>query len=128
MSLSDDGDPHPGPFCVVWVYRDSPDAFERGARFALQNAGYGMEVVIVFTDRGARLLQIDRMSQLFRVPGLPDLIERLADQNVNFELDIGAARRAGIVETLGVTMPNLRIADEQRVAELATGARMTARY
>jgi hypothetical protein len=128
MSPDDDGGAHPGPFCVVWLYRDSPDAFERAARFALQNAGYGLEVVIVFTELGARLLQIDRMTQLFRVPGVLELVDRLTAQKVHLELDIGAARRAGIVETLGVAIPNLRIADEQRVAELSTGARMTARY
>lgn len=124
-----DDDPVVGPaYCVVWLYRDSPDAFERAARFALQNVGYGLEVVIVFTDKGARLLQIDRATQLLRVAGVPALIERLVEEKVILELDIGAARRAGIIETLGVAMPNLRIADEQRVAELATRARLTARY
>ena len=87
-----------------------------------------MKVVIVFTDAGARLLQVDRMTQLFRVPKLLDLIDKLEAAKVILELDIGAARRAGIVETLGVALPGLRIADDQRVAELATGARITARY
>ncbi|MEQ1508093.1 MAG: DsrE family protein [Myxococcota bacterium] len=123
-----DGETPSGPFCVVWLYRDAPDAFERAARFALQNSAYGLEVVLLFTDAGARLLQVDRLAQVFRVPGLAALIKKLDEANVRFELDIGAARRAGVVETLGVTIPNLRIADERRVAELTTGARMTARY
>jgi hypothetical protein len=118
----------PGPYCVVWLYRDSPDAFERAARFAIQSSGYGLQVVLVFTEAGARLLQVDRMTQLFRVPGLSALVDELEAKKVTLELDIGAARRAGIVETLGVAMPNLRIADDRRVAELATGARMSARY
>lgn len=117
-----------GPFCVVWLYRDTPDAFERAARFALQNAGYEIPVVLLFTDAGARLLQVDRMTQLLRVPGLAELIDEIERQKILLELDIGAARRAGIVETLGVALPSLRIADERRVAELATGARVSARY
>jgi hypothetical protein len=123
----DEGDARSGPFCVVWVYRESPDAFERAARYALQNSGYGLPVVIVFTDAGARLLQTDRVSQLLRMPGVPKLIEDLVQKRIYFELDIGAARKAGVIETLGA-LPNLRIADEQRVAELATGARVTVRY
>jgi len=125
--MSPVGDPS-GPFCVVWLYQDSPEAFERAARFALQNVGYGLEVVLVFTDHAARLMQVDRMNQLFRIPGFPALFDALSDRNVWIELDIGAARRAGIVETLGVQIPNFRVVDEQRVAELATGARLTARY
>ena len=128
MPPEDDELPHSGPYCVVWLYRDSPDAFERAARFARQSSGYGMEVVIVFTEAGARLLQTDRMAQLFRIPGLGELIDELVDKKVYFELDVGAARRAGIVETLGVAIPTLRIADDDRLAELTTGARMTARY
>ncbi|MEQ1570031.1 MAG: hypothetical protein ABMA64_30640 [Myxococcota bacterium] len=116
-----------GPYCVVWVYRDAPDAFERAARYAMQNAGYGLPVVIVFTDAGARLLGTDRMYQLLRTPGIAELIDGLVQKKVFFELDIGAARRAGVIETLGA-LPNLRIADEQRVAELTTGARVSVRY
>ena len=115
-------------YCVIWLYRDTPDAFERAARYAIQSSGYGMQVVLVFTEAGARLLQVDRMTQLFRVPGVAALVDELEAKRVILELDIGAARRAGIVETLGVAMPNLRIADDARVAELATSARMSARY
>jgi predicted peroxiredoxin len=125
---TDPANPTPGPYCVVWLYQDTPDAFERAARYALQNAGYGPKVILVFTESGARLLQVDRMAQLFRVPKLSELVDQLEAKGVIIELDIGAARRAGIVETLGVAMPNLRIADERRVAELATGARISARY
>lgn len=128
MPPEDDDLPHPGPYCVVWLYRDAPDAFERAARFARQTAGYGMDVVIVFTEAGARLLQTDRLAQLFRVPGLTELVDELVDKGVSFELDVGSARRAGIIETLGVAIPSLRIADGDRLAELATGTRMTARY
>ncbi|MEZ4242019.1 MAG: hypothetical protein R3F59_38875 [Myxococcota bacterium] len=124
----DDDAPTSGPYCVVWLYSDSPDAFERAARYAVQNAGYGLEVILVFTDAGARLLQVDRMTQLFRLPAVTALIDELEAKRVILELDIGAARRAGIVETLGVAMPNLRIAGEERVAELTTGARITERY
>lgn len=125
---AEDDEPTPGPYCVVWLYGDTPEAFERAARYALQNAGYGLKVVLVFTEAGARLLQVDRMAQLFRVPKLSELVDQLEAKQVILELDIGSARRAGIVETLGVAMPNLRIADERRVAELATGARISARY
>jgi hypothetical protein len=125
--VEDEPGPRAGPFCVVWVYSDTPEAFERAARYALQNVGYGMPVVIVFTDAGVRLLQTDRVSQLYRVKGMSALVDSLADRGVFFELDIGAARRNGLIETLGA-LPNLRIADEQRVAELATGARVTIRY
>ena len=123
----EDSDNRSGPYCVVWIYRDSPDAFERAARYALQNVGYGLPVVIVFTDAGAKLLQTDRVVHLMRVPGMNALVDSLVDHHVFFELDIGAARRAGHIETLGC-LPNLKIADEQRVAELATGARVTVRY
>lgn len=123
----DDTSPHAGPYCVVWLYRDAPDAFERAARFALQNTGYGIEVVIVITDMAARLLQRDRLVQLLRTGRIAKLLEELEQHKVKLEFDIGAARRAGVIETLG-GLPLLRIADEQRVAELATGARMTARY
>lgn len=128
MPEDDDGDAPIGSYCVVWLFRDSPDAFERAARFALQNVGYELPVVLVFTEAGARLLQVDRMTQLLRVPGLSRLVDELEQKRVNLELDIGSARRLGIVETLGVALPSLRVADEQRVAELATGARVTARY
>ena len=128
MAPEDDEPAHAGPYCVVWLYRDTPDAFERAARFARQNTGYGMEVVIVFTEAGARLLQTDRLMQLFRIPGLSELVDELVERNVTFELDAGSARRAGIVETLGAAIQTLRIADSARLAELTTGARMTARY
>jgi hypothetical protein len=119
---SDDDEPGhaSGPFCVVWVYRDTPDAFERAARYALQNTGYGLEVVVVLTEQGARLVQRDRLLQMMRLEHIVELMDKL-------ELDIGAARRAGVVQTLGA-LPGLRVADDQRVAELTTGARMTARY
>ena len=123
----DDGAPHAGPFCVVWLYQDTPDAFQRALRFALQNTGYGLEVVLVLTDTAARLLQRDRLVQLLRVTAIAGMLDQLVERQVRLELDIGAARRAGVVETLG-TLPMLRVADDQRVAELATGARMTARY
>lgn len=114
-------------YCVIWLYRDTPDAFERAARYALQNSGYGMPVAIVFTDRGPRLLQIDRYSQLLRVPALKALIRDLEKADVTLELDMGAARQLGFHDTLAI-IPSLRIADEQRVAELAAGARVSARY
>lgn len=123
----DDGELHAGPFCVVWLYQDTPDALQRALRFALQNAGYGLEVVLVLTDTAARLLQRDQLVQLLRVEAIASLLDQLDERQVRLELDIGAARRAGVVETLG-TLPALRVADDQRVAELATGARMTARY
>jgi hypothetical protein len=127
-SEADDEPSHAsGPFCVVWVYRDTPDAFERAARFALQNTGYGLEVVMVLTDQGARLVQRDRLLQLMQLENIVSLMDQLVERQVRLELDIGAARRAGVVQTLGA-LPTLRVADDQRVAELTTGARMTARY
>jgi predicted peroxiredoxin len=117
-----------GPYCVVWVYGDSPTTFERAARFALQNTGYGLDVVVVFTEAGVKLVQTDRMARLFAVPGLGELIDDLVERRVYFEVDIGSARRVGVVETLGSAIPNLRIADQGRLADLATGARITARY
>lgn len=125
---ADDDDGPTEAYCVVWVYRDSPEAFEKAARFALQNAGYGLPVVVVLTESGARLMQVDRMAALFRKPGLAEVIDQLAERNVFFELDIGSARRAGIVETLGSAIPTLRIADDVRLAELTSSARVTARY
>jgi predicted peroxiredoxin len=126
---SDDDEPGhaSGPFCVVWVYRDTPDAFERAARYALQNTGYGLEVVVVLTEQGARLVQRDRLLQMMRLEHIVELMDQLVEHKVKLELDIGAARRAGVVQTLGA-LPGLRVADDQRVAELTTGARMTARY
>lgn len=114
-------------YCVVWLYRDTPEAFERAARYALQNVGYGLPVVIVVTDLGPRLLQVDRYHQLLRVPALKALIKALDEAEVWLELDIGAARQLGFHDTLAM-VPNLRIADDQRVAELAAGARVSARY
>lgn len=124
---SDDAGEHPGPYCAVWLYRDTPDAFERAARFALQNSGYGLEVVLIITDTAARLLQRDRLAQLLRTGSIGELIDQMGERSVRIELDIGAARRAGVVETLGA-LPQLRVADDRRVAEITTGARMTARY
>lgn len=126
--MGEDPDRKAGPFCSVWLYSDSPVAFERAARFALQNAGYGLEVVVIFTEAGARLLQTDRMAHLFSAPGVGELIDELIERQVFFELDIGSARRSGIVETLGSAIPNLRIADAGRLADLTTGARISARY
>lgn len=117
-----------GPYCLVWVYRDSPDVFERAARFALQSAAYDLEVVMVFAEDGARLLQTDRLHALLTIPEVGDLVDDLIEKRVFFELDIGAARRAGVVETLGSQLPNLRIADQTRLAHLIGNARMTVRY
>jgi hypothetical protein len=114
-------------FCVVWLYSDVPESFERAARYALANVGYGMPVVLVFTQLGAKLLQIDRWQALLRVPAIKALIRSLDEKDVLLELDIGAARQMGLHDTLAV-VPNLRIADEERVAELAAGARVSARY
>jgi hypothetical protein len=121
---ADDGGP---AFCVVWLYRDTPDAFERAARYALQNVGYGLEVVIVLTDTSARLLQVDRLAQMLKLAPIESALRELVAAGVRIELDMGAARRAGVVETLG-SFPNLRVADDERVAELAAGARVSARY
>lgn len=117
-----------GPFCVVWVHADSPDVFERAGRFAKQNMNYGMQVVVVFTEAGARLLQTDRMARMLLLPGMQGLVDELENGGVSFELDLSSARRAGVVETLSSLLPSLRIADPARLAELATGTRMTARY
>lgn len=128
MAPEDDDAPHAGPFCVVWLYSDTPDAFERAARFARRSCGYGLEVVIVLTESGSRLAQTDRMNYLLRMPGIPELVDELVARDVRFELDIGSARRAGVVETLGSSLPELRLADDARLADLTTGARVTARY
>jgi hypothetical protein len=110
------------------VYRDSPDVFERAARFALQSTAYELEVVMLFAEAGARLMQTDRLHSLLRIDGVGDLVDELITARVYFELDIGAARRAGVVETLGAQLPNLRIADQKRIAELVSNARMTVRF
>lgn len=125
----DELEPDPtGPFCVVWIHADSPDAFERAARYARQNLNYGMQVVVVFAESGARLLQTDRMARLLMLPGMQQLVQELEDGGASFELDLSSARRSGVVETLSNLLPSLRVADAARLAELATGTRMTARY
>ncbi|MCB9687115.1 MAG: DsrE family protein [Alphaproteobacteria bacterium] len=125
----DEAEPEPsGPFCVVWVHADSPDVFERAARYARQNLNYGMMVVVVFTEAGARLLQTDRMARMLMLPGIQQLVDELDRGGASFELDLSSARRVGVVETLTSLLPSLRIADPARLAELATGTRMTARY
>ncbi len=118
----------PGPYCLVWVYRDSPQVFERAARFALTSAEYDLEVVMVFAEAGARLLQTDRLHALMTIAEVGQLIDQLIDKRVFFELDLGAARRAGVVETIGAQLPNLRLANERRMAELISNAPMTVRF
>ncbi|MCA9489566.1 MAG: DsrE family protein, partial [Myxococcales bacterium] len=109
-------------------HADTPDVFERAGRYARQNLNYGMQVVLVFTESGARLLQTDRMARLLLLPGMQQLVEDLDAGGASFELDLSSARRVGVVETLTSLLPSLRIADAARLAELATGTRMTARY
>ncbi|HHO50847.1 MAG TPA: hypothetical protein ENK18_08200, partial [Deltaproteobacteria bacterium] len=57
-------DPVVGPFCAVWIHSGTPDAFGRAAGFALQNPGYAMQVVLILSEAGVRLLRTDRLSQL----------------------------------------------------------------
>lgn len=116
-----------GPFCAVWIYSDTPDAFERAARFALQNLDYALQVVLIFSEAGVRLLQTDRLARLLQNPSTAELVDRLVEGGALMEIDIASARQAGFVETLGAAL-TLRVADPGRLAELTSGARISARY